>query len=282
MSNAIEARGGREIEPQRLLPVRAEPEMQATEDRLDLRSLLVTLRRRLGLILGVLATVLVLGIAITALQTPRYTASSQIALNTTENRVAPGESGETKAPQTQDLADTEVEVLRSRELATTVAGALKLDLDPGFNPQNRPQGGRLRRLGESVGLLAPKPRVRMTPDAVRRSVVDQLLSGLSITRVGSTYAFNIAMTSTSPEDAQRIANEYATQYTNLYLNRKRTDNTEALSFLSKRLEELRNQAQADTARVQQYRIANNLLSTSGASLTEQEISSYNQIGRAHV
>ena len=67
MSNAIEARGGREIEPQRLLPVRAEPEMQATEDRLDLRSLLVTLRRRLGLILGVLATVLVLGIAITAL-----------------------------------------------------------------------------------------------------------------------------------------------------------------------------------------------------------------------
>ncbi len=276
MSNAIEARGGREIEPQRLLPVRAEPEMQATEDRLDLRSLLVTLRRRLGLILGVLATVLVLGIAITALQTPRYTASSQIALNTTENRVAPGESGETKAPQTQDLADTEVEVLRSRELATTVAGALKLDLDPGFNPQNRPQGGRLRRLGESIGLLAPKPRVRMTPDAVRRSVVDQLLSGLSITRVGSTYAFNIAMTSTSPEDAQRIANEYATQYTNLYLNRKRTDNTEALSFLSKRLEELRNQAQADTARVQQYRIANNLLSTSGASLTEQEISSYNQ------
>ncbi|MDB5701413.1 MAG: hypothetical protein JWL66_1612 [Sphingomonadales bacterium] len=276
MSNAIEARGGREIEVQRLLPVKAEPEMQPTEDRLDLRSLLVTLQRRRGLILGVLATVMALAIAFTALQTPRYTAYSQIALVTTESRVPPGESGETKAPQSQDLADTEVEVLRSRELASTVARALKLDLDPRFNPNGSRQGGRLRRIGESIGLLASKPPVKMSPDAVRRSVVDQLLSGLNIMRVGSTYTFNISMTSAQPEDAQRIANEYAVQYTNLYLNRKRETNSEALTFLSKRLEELRNQAQADTARVQQYRIANNLLSTSGASLTEQEISSFNQ------
>lgn len=276
MSNAIEVRGGGDITPQRLLPVKAEPELQGADDRLDLRSLIVTLRRRSGLILGVLGTVLAFAIVITSLQTPRYTAVSQIVLNTTENRVAPGESGEVKAPQSQDLADTEVEVLRSRELAATVAGALKLDLDPRFNPNGSRQGGRFRRIGESIGLLAPKPPIKMAPEAVRRAVVDQLLSGLNITRAGTTYAFNIAVTSTQPEDAQRIANEYAVQYTNLYLNRKRENNTEALSFLSKRLEELRNQAQADTARVQQYRIANNLLSTSGASLTEQEISSYNQ------
>lgn len=275
MSNAIEALGGREIEPQRLLPIRAEPEIHSSEDRLDLRSLLVTLRRRRGLILAVLATVMILAILFTASQTPRYVASSQIALVTTENRVTPGESAETKAPQSQDLADTEVEVLRSRELASTVAQALKLDQNPRFNPSGR-QNGRLRRIGESIGLLRPKPPVKLTTEAVRRSVVDQLLSGLNITRVGSTYTFNIAMTSDQPEDAERIANEYAAQYTNLYLNRKRQDNSEALAFLSKRLEELRNQAQADTARVQQYRIANNLLSTSGASLTEQEISSYNQ------
>ncbi len=276
MSNAIELRGGGEVEPQRLLPVRSEPELQPAEDRLDLRSLFVTLRRRRGLILGVFATVMALAILVTALQTPRYTAVSQIVLNATEDRVAPGDAGQTKAPQSQDLADTEVEVLRSRELAATVAGALKLDLDPLYNPNGPRPSGPLRRIGESIGLLAPKPPIRLSPEAVRRAVVDRLLSGLSIKRVGTTFAFNIAMTSTQPEDAQRIANEYATQYTNLYLNRKRESNGEALSFLSKRLEDLRNQAQADTARVQQYRIANNLLSTSGASLTEQEISSYNQ------
>ena len=46
--------------------------------------------------------------------------------------------------------------------------------------------------------------------------------------------------------------------------------------MQQRLGELRAQAQADTKALQQYRIANNLLSTSGASLTEQEISNYNQ------
>ncbi|NEL74596.1 MAG: hypothetical protein G3W60_22015, partial [Xanthomonas perforans] len=47
-------------------------------------------------------------------------------------------------------------------------------------------------------------------------------------------------------------------------------------LVAPRLEELRQQAHADTERLQRYRIANGLLSTSGASLTEQEISSYNQ------
>ncbi len=276
MSNAIEVRGGGEIEPQRLLPVTTNSDAHANEDRLDLRSLLATLRRQRGLILAVIAIVLALAILVTALQTPRYTAVSQIVLNATEDNVAPGEVGQTKAPQSQDLADTEVEVLRSRELASTVAGALKLDLDPNFNPNGSRQGGRFRRIGEAIGLLAPKPLVRLSPEAARRAVVDQVLSGLDVSRSGMTFAFNIAVTTTHPEDAQRIANEYATQYTNLYPSRKRESNAEALSFLSKRLEELRNQAQADTARVQQYRIANNLLSTSGASLTEQEISSYNQ------
>lgn len=276
MNNAIELRGGGDVELQRLLPVKMDPEPQSADDRLDLRSLFVTLRRRRGLILGVVLGVFALSILATALQTPRYTAVSQIVLNATEDRVAPGESVQVKPPRSQDFADTELEVLRSRDLASKVAGALKLDLNPHFNPNGARQGGRLRRLAESIGLVAPKPPVRLSPEATRRAVVDQLLSTLNVSRSGMTFAFNIAVTSPYPEDAQRIANEYAVQYTNLYPNQKRESTGEALTFLSKRLEELRNQAQADTARVQQYRIANNLLSTSGASLTEQEISSYNQ------
>lgn len=256
------------------MPLGAEPSAPPPEDRLDLRSLLITLRRRRGLILGVVAVVMALAILVTALQTPLYTAQSQIVLNTTEDKVAPGDTSQTKAPASSDIADTEVEVLRSRDLATRVAQALKLDLDPSFNP---PGGhvGRIRHLGESIGLLAPAPAVKPSPEEVRRSIIDQLVGGLTITRVGTTYAFTIQVASSKAANAQKIANEYAIQYTNLYLNGKRESNGEALTFLSKRLDELRAQAQADTARVQQYRIQNNLLSTSGASLTEQEISSYN-------
>ncbi len=46
--------------------------------------------------------------------------------------------------------------------------------------------------------------------------------------------------------------------------------------MSGRIEDLRRQAQEDTRAVQQYRIDNNLLSTTGATLTEQQISSTNE------
>ncbi len=49
-----------------------------------------------------------------------------------------------------------------------------------------------------------------------------------------------------------------------------------IASLSTRIEQLRGQAQTDFGAVQRYRIANNLLSSNGTALTEQEISTYNQ------
>jgi len=247
------------------------------DDKLDLRSLLVTLRRRRGLILAVLGSVMVLAIIVTALQTPRYTAEAEVVMNTRPDNVAPVQAGAAvSSVPTSSLADTEVEVMRSRDLALAVSSALNLDKDPKFNPLLHPQSSRIRRIGEAIGLMSPLPRVVATPEKVRQLIINQLQSSLTVTRVGETFAFTMAINTADPSESQRIANEYARQYTSLYLNTKRSSNAEAIAFLSKRLGELRDQAQADTAKVQQYRIANNLLSTSGASLTEQEISNYNQ------
>jgi len=276
VTNFIELPVGRDVAAQQLHPVRIDPADGSQDDRLDLRMLTVTLRRRRMLFLAVLSTVLAFAALVTALQTPRYTAVAQVVLNATEERVAPGQNAEPAAPPRQDLADTEVEVIQSRELAQSVAAALRLEQDATFNPLLNGRPSRLNRILHGIGLSSAPVRTVASPDENRRAVVGQLLSGLRVTRVGLTFSLSIQMTATDPEDAQRIANEYARQYTTLYAGRKRASNMDAASFLAGRLEDLRKQAQADTARVQQYRIANNLLSTSGASLTEQEISNFNQ------
>ncbi len=277
MNNAIELRGGNQLEPKRLLPLVSDPLGGPPDDRLDLRSLLTTLRRHRKLFFIVMASVVVLGILATALQTRRYLASVQVVLNTNEDSVAPKSAGETAAlPPSQDIADTEAEVMRSRELAIAVAQSLNLYQDPAFNPLLGRHEGALHRVARTLGIVGSSKPIVTTPEDVRRAVIDALLSGLTVQRVGLTYAFNIQITTTNPVDAQRIANEYAKQYTQVYLITKRSNDSAATSFLSQRLGQLRDQAQADTARVQQYRIANNLLSTSGASLTEQEISTYNE------
>lgn len=278
MNNATELLSISELTSQQLVPVRvAHTETPPPEDRLDLRALLNVLRRRKGMILVVAATCVALAMLITLAQTPQYTALSQVVLNADQEQVAPGNATTpAKTAETQELADTEVEVLRSRELARQVTEALRLDQDPKFNPASGTHGGALHRFGEAIGLLAPRPPVKLSAEAVTQAIINQLLSELTISRVGTTYAFNIMVSSDSPKEAQRIANEYAMQYSSLYPDRKRQSNSEALAFLARRLAELQAQAQADTARVQQYRIQNNLLSTSGASLTEQEISTYSE------
>jgi uncharacterized protein involved in exopolysaccharide biosynthesis/Mrp family chromosome partitioning ATPase len=276
MNGTIETRGGNQLKPRLLLPVRTEPGSQPPpEDRLDLRSIYYALLRQLNVILAIMALFFIGGVAMTALQTPQFMASSQVVLTTDDVAVVPRSNGESSMPALgSDIVDTQVEVMRSRELSLSVAKALHLDKNPRFNPAATNGGKLLQRIKRAIG-LGPPP-VAPNPNRDFHDIVSKLIAGLTVQRVGETYAFNILMTASDPKDAQAIANEYANQYTLVDLNRKRDNSGTAAAFLAGRLELLRQQAQADTARVQQYRISNNLPSMTGSSLTEQEISSYNQ------
>lgn len=276
MNGSIELHGGNQPQLRRPLPSRAALPAPV-DDRLDLRTIYFALRRQQHVIFACAAGFLALAIAFTAMQTPIFTASSRVVLNTSEDRVVSKTGGDGSAgPPSSDIVDTEVEVIRSPELALGVARALKLDQRPTFNPLLNHSESRLRGLARKLGLAGSTKPDQTTPAATQQSIVAKLVGNQSVQRIGTTYAFNIAVTTTDPYDAQAIANEYAVQYTQLDLNRKRENGAAASAFLASRLEQLRQQAVADTGRVQQYRIANDLLSTSGASLTEQEISSYNQ------
>ena len=99
---------------------------------------------------------------------------------------------------------------------------------------------------------------------------------MTATRIGSTYGIAITFEDGDPARAARIANTFAEQYTAGALDAKRMAARKTSAAIADRLEQLRQQSLADTAAVQRYRIGNNLLSTTMGTLTEQEISSYNQ------
>lgn len=259
-----------------LARINAPPAIQHSSDRLDLAALWTMLRRRMVLFLSVAALVLLAAIVLTARQTPLYTARAQLVMDERQERIAP-RSDQEQAPGDPDRTDTEVQVLLSRELAAHVVDALGLVRNPDFNPALKVETSRWSGMLQRIGLAAaPAPRPLPSAEETRRHVTDRVLDGLKVTRQAETRAVEISFTAPTRDEAALIANEYARQYTGAQLQQKLQENKEATQFLAGRLERLRAQAQADTLKVQQYRIANNLLSTSGASLTEQEISSYNQ------
>lgn len=243
-------------------------------DRLDLHKLISAFQRRRGAFLLALLNCIAIAILITANQTPTYTAVSRLMINIREQQVTPQEdpTALSALPSTSPAVDTEVEVLGSRELARKVAKELGLDRDPAYNPALAPK--KTSFIDSLLGRA--KPSAPIDPVVQDQAIVDRLLAGLSARRVGATYAIDVSYTSSNPKKAAAIADAFAKTYVNEQLVAKAGANREASTLLGARIEELRDQAVADAAAVQQYRIQNDLLSTSGASLTEQEISAYNQ------
>lgn len=268
-----------------------EPELDQTLSRfgavtgslaqgLDLRRLMNTFRRHLRLFAAVAAGVFIAALVFTLSATPKYTATANVMLDVRQERVVDAEAVLSGLPADSATVDTEVEILKSRQLAERVVTALKLDQDAEFAPHvEEPKGLGAIKAGVASVLGAEKfDPAKLTPveaQKLRESVVDRVLAGLSIRRAGLTYVINVSYESESPSKAAVIANKFAELYLLEQLEAKFDATQQATKWLNTRLDELRGQVLADEAAVQQFKIANNLMSASGTNLTESEISNYN-------
>lgn len=215
------------------------------EDRLDLSESFSFFRRHAVLILATTLAIMAIVLIASLILPKTYRARSAVML--TNNASAAGQTAATQNGQaaiSNQLVETQSEVIESRDMAERVVTALDL-------------GGK----------LSPAAREDLLTDVQRR---------VSATRSGESYALSISYDAASPGDAVRMANAFATQFTQWQLRSDQARNDEARRDTELQLEALRAQAQKDTEALQRYRVANNLLSTSGSSLTEQEISNFNQ------
>ena len=247
----------------------------------DLRRIVIAFRRRMRLFGAVGLAVFLTAVLFTLQATPKYTATANVMLDTRKEQVSNVEEVLSGLPADSSTVDTQVEILKSRQLAERVVTQLKLEADPEFNPSLRkPTGVKALVGGIAVAMGAARPEdIKLSPIETQKKhekIVDRLLAGLSVRRAGLTYVIKVNYESEDAAKAAVIANKFAELYLLEQLEAKFDATRQATNWLNSRLEELRGQVQADEAAVQQYRIANNLLSSSGTSLTEQEISSYNQ------
>jgi len=250
-------------------------------DQFDLRRLANMFRRRSRLFAAIAAVIFVAVVLVTMTATPMYTATANVMLDTRQEQVVNVEAVLSGLPADSSVVDTEVEILRSRRLAERVVNALQLDKDPEFNPALRSQGLVASAKGAVRGALSVMRPKEVTDQAIaeqkaQERIVDNVLSHLSVRRSGLTYVINVSYESENPSKAATIANKFAELYLLEQLEAKFDATQQATNWLNSRLEGLREQVLTAEAAVQQYKIANNLLSAAGTNLTETEISNYNQ------
>ena len=153
------------------------PADRAAADEIDIDALIAGFRRRAGLFAGVAAVVALIVLAVLLGRPPAYTAAASLQINTRKAQVVAGPAVLSALDAEAAIVDTEVEVLRSPQLAAAVVDDLGLTRDPAFNPALRPT--LLARLN---GRVPPAP----DPAVARQRVIAAVGRRLTVRRVGLT------------------------------------------------------------------------------------------------
>ena len=230
---------------------------------ISLKWLLAFLVRRWMLIAATGAIVFVACFMAFLFQRPQYTSLALLMLNAGQEQVLSQEqsvlAGQAIPPTT--LIDSQLEVLRSRMLATRLTDDLGLINDPEWN-----SAIVVNDDGSVVEPIGP------FGEDVRQAVIEAVGKSIVVTRRGLTYAAEVAVTAPSAERSAQMANRLVELFQQYQMEERISGATRANSWLSARVEELRADVQEKEAAVERFRAEHGLLSAQGSLLDERQTS----------
>ncbi|SFH91251.1 polysaccharide biosynthesis tyrosine autokinase [Albimonas pacifica] len=278
-----QARDSRPAHSPRALPPRRPP--APAPDLFEPRALLRLLRREAWRIALVLLVALALAGWRLIAATPMWQAEATVVLDTREAQVVDIESVMSGLSADSSVVNTEVEVLRSRNLMDRVVAKLELEADPEFNPDLAPPGLADRALGALSGLLDDGLGAALAPalDAGapaepedpafrrRQTAIDRLLERLRVQNVPLSYVFVIRVESRSAAKSARIANTIGDLYILDQLEAKFEATRRATSWLSERVADLQVDLEAAEERVKEYSASTSLISEASLEVTNRQM-----------
>lgn len=212
------------------------------------------LRRRWRIFTIVSVVTFIVATALILMMPWKYSATARVKIDPSANAALGQMSGNDRPDQ--NIFDTEVNVMRSRDIATGVVRELQLDRNPEF----------------TKGLTTPTSRsTALEREEFRSALADRLLGNLDTARDKMTYIVNVSYTATEPKTAAAIANSFAAEYIAYSVGRRTGTASRETSYLDQRLATLNDQAVKADAQLAQYRAATGIVSSGDASVNEQQI-----------
>jgi len=188
------------------------------------------LNKRKWLILGITAAFVALSGVRTLMQTPLYTATVRLQIDTNVSKIV--ESGNVtpvEDPEDAEFMRTQYQILQSRTMAERVASALKLGDDPDFF---KPREFSL--IGWTMGMLrgAPsQPNGTVDETALEKAAAGEILGNRVVSPVIGSRLVDISYSDPAPTRAQGVANAYADAFLASNLDKRFQANASAKTFL---------------------------------------------------
>lgn len=271
------------------------PPVGTGADKVDVKRLAQTLWRQKWLILGITGVLWLPAVLLINSMTPLYSASTVVVIDPHPNRVINIPSVSEPMGIYQDTVNTEVEILRSRDLARRVVEALNLGQEPEY-AETADKPGPLTPLLEDgralltdlagalpeplSAMLTPPPRpAPPTGDAAEvesARLIDSFQKNLRISPGVQSRAIRITVEAKDPQLAARAANAVADAYVAIQVEAKRNATQRASEWLQSRLDELRQDMTATgRAAVEAMRSETGMVKGRDAPLVNEEMSALN-------
>ena len=203
-----------------------------------LKQYLHTVIRWKWVVIGTIAACLILGLIVTLLTAPTYTASSQIEINREQKKVTNVE-GLNSAQEGQDFEfyETQYALLRAPSLAARVAKKLDLAHNLAFFAAAgiSPETGVL---GSAKGVALTGPQ-RTQLKSRERLAINLLLGHIAIEPIRRSRLVKVGFTSRSPDMSALIANAWTQEFIGASMDRQFAATADARNFLEGRLAALK-------------------------------------------
>jgi polysaccharide biosynthesis transport protein len=236
------------------------PYMSAVENNPDSGSVsMLQIRDFLGrqwrLIATVTALTVVLGAMYIAISPSRYTAQTDMIIDTKRVTWTQSEMSSENRTVEDASVESEIETTKSEKVALAVIRRLHLTEDPEFIGAGR---GLMRRV-LSIFNLDRGPEQKKSNEELIRGVLATFKDNLRVTRLGRSYIEQIAYTSLDKNKAATIANAVADAYIEDQLEAKFEATRRASEWLEQRIGELRKQASDAYRAVQDFKSENSII-----------------------
>src|ERR1700722_15908491 len=212
----------------------------------------------------------------------RYTGHAVLIIDTHNKQLLQAQSQHPLADLPTDTAtvDTQIEILKSENIATSVIKDLHLNDDPEFIA---PSPGLIGRIIGVLTFLATPPSFGLSdggggPSAEfrrMRAAMGTFEDNLKVKRSGLTYTIDIEFKSLNPEPAAQVANATADAYIVDTLDAKYQTTRRAASWMQDRLKELREETGNAEHAVVDYKTKNHIVDSGGRLMNEQQLAELN-------
>lgn len=234
-----------------------------------------SIKKRKWPVLGLATALAALGAAVAFSMTPIYRSTATVLIEPGKPKFLSMEDMLGGAMQTKEHYQTQVEILKSREVALRTASTLKLWDNPEFDPRKSSEGVKAR-LKSMLG--ASGKQQEWTDQSLADAVVKPFMDSISIEPVRLSQLVKVSFDSPNPALAARIANDLSSNYIDSDRDAKFKLAQSLNGWLEKRATTLRENLLESERALQAYREEKGLINLSGSAqgLAGMQISEANQ------